>query len=57
MDDFLNPNFKGIDFGEEVDYSHFQSTRIWYISLSTILSKQKMKKIIKDSSIDKMASL
>jgi hypothetical protein len=37
MDDFLNKDFVGQDFGEPVDYSQFESTGIWYISLSTMI--------------------
>lgn len=34
MDDFLNKDFAGQDFGEDVDYSNFNQTGMWYISLS-----------------------
>jgi hypothetical protein len=46
MDDFLNPDFAGIDFGEQVDYSQFQSTGMWYISLSFFLDKNGLKNIM-----------
>jgi len=34
LDNFLNPNFTGVDFGENVDYSTFGKTNIFYVSLS-----------------------
>lgn len=46
MDDFLNPEFTGIDFDEQVDYSQFESTGMWYISLAIFLNKNKIKKMI-----------
>jgi hypothetical protein len=46
MDDFLNPDFKGTDFDEQVDYSQFGSTRIWYISLTIFLNKNKIKEFL-----------
>lgn len=46
MDDFLNPGFTGIDFGENVDYSTFGSTNIYYISFSTIINKNSVKKMM-----------
>ena len=44
MDDFLNPSFTGIDFGEPVDYSQFQSSGMWYISLSFFLNRKQIQK-------------
>jgi hypothetical protein len=46
MDDFLNPDYTGIDFGEQVDYSQFQSTGMWYISLSFFLDKNGLKNLM-----------
>ena len=46
MDDFLNPDFMGTDFGELVDYSQFESTGMWYISLSIFLNKNKIKQFL-----------
>jgi len=46
MDDFLNPGFTGIDFGEQVDYSQFQSTGMWFISLSFFLDKNGLKNLM-----------
>lgn len=41
LDNFLNPGFQGIDFGENVDYSLFDQTGIFYVSLNTVMSKRK----------------
>ncbi len=46
MDNFLDPAFTGIDFGENVDYSNFQTSGIWYISLSTVINKKNLQKMI-----------
>ena len=46
MDDFLNPEFTGTDFSEQVDYSQFESTRIWYISLAFFINKAKIKELM-----------
>ncbi len=47
MDDFLNPAFTtGVDFGEQVDYSQFESTGMWYISVSFFLKKDMIKDLI-----------
>lgn len=56
MDDFLNPDFVGTDFGEDVDYSQFNSSGMWYISLSFFLNKNKIKDLI-GGSIDETANL
>lgn len=45
MDDFLNPDFTGTDFGEQVDYSQFESTGMWYISVAFFLNKNKIKQL------------
>jgi len=44
MNDFLNKEFVGQDFGEDVDYSQFESTGIWYISLSTMIKWKSIRK-------------
>jgi len=46
MKDFLNKDFTGQDFGEDVDYSLFESSNIWYISLSVILNRRQIKKMM-----------
>src|SRR6056297_349289 len=46
MDDFLNPDFAGIDFDEDVDYSAFGSNNIYYVSFSTIINRNSVKKMM-----------
>lgn len=46
LDNFLNPSFTGIDFDENVDYSHFQTTGIWYISLAVLINNTKVKEMV-----------
>lgn len=46
MDDFLNPGFSGIDFGEEVDYSQFDRTGMWYISVAFFINKKQIQKFM-----------
>jgi len=46
LDDFLNKGFTGQDFGEDVDYSQFETSNIWYISLSVILNRHQIKKMM-----------
>jgi hypothetical protein len=41
MDDFLNTDYSGIDFGEDVDYSAFGSTGIFYVSLSFVTGRNR----------------
>jgi hypothetical protein len=51
LDDFLNPDFTGIDFGEQVDYSTFGSSRIWYISAAFFIDKKQIGKMIGNTNI------
>jgi hypothetical protein len=44
LDDFLNQDFVGQDFGEDVDYSQFESSGMWYISFTTFIKWQTIKK-------------
>jgi hypothetical protein len=44
MKDFLNPDFTGTDFGEQVDYSQFQSTGMWYVSMAFFINKKQIQK-------------
>lgn len=46
MDDFLNPDFRGTDFGQAVDYSEFESSGMWYISLAVMINKKQVQKWI-----------
>ncbi|RPI46688.1 MAG: hypothetical protein EHM46_00290 [Bacteroidetes bacterium] len=48
LEDFLNPGFTGIDFGEQVDYSEFGRTRIWYISAAFFIDRNQIAKMIGD---------
>jgi len=50
LDDFLNKDFTGQDFGEDVDYSLFESSNIWYISLSVILNRRQIQKMMESDS-------
>lgn len=45
MNDFLNTSFTGSDFGQEVDYSQFESTGMWYISMAFFINKKDLQKI------------
>ncbi|MEN8201509.1 MAG: hypothetical protein ABFS28_02870 [Bacteroidota bacterium] len=45
MDDFLNTSFTGKDFGQEVDYSQFESTGMWYVSLAFFINKKHLEKL------------
>ena len=49
MDDFLNTSFTGVDFGQDVDYSQFESTGIWYVSVAFFINKKQIQKLIGDS--------
>ena len=42
MDDFLNEDFIGNDFGDLVDYSNYGQTRVYYISLSFNFKTSKL---------------
>ena len=55
LDDFLNKDFRGYDFGEEVDYSQFESSRIWYISLSFYISRRQIQKWMDEDSFTRTA--
>ncbi|MCP4310389.1 MAG: hypothetical protein GY790_03925 [Bacteroidetes bacterium] len=55
MQDFLNTDFQGVDFGEDVDYSQFQSSGIWYISVAVMLNKKQLKRMMEAQKFDKTA--
>lgn len=57
MDDFLNTSFSGVDFGQEVDYSQFGSTGMWYVSLAFFINKKHLDKLMDSTGFDKSASL
>lgn len=55
MDDFLNKDFRGKDFGEDVDYSQFETSGIWYVSFSVMLSKRQIQRMMEENPFQKMA--
>ena len=55
MDDFLNKDFRGQDFGQDVDYSQFESSGIWYISISVFISKQTINRVMEGQAYQKTA--
>jgi hypothetical protein len=55
LQNFLNTDFKGVDFGEEVDYSQFESSTIWYISMSMIINRQQLEKMLERQQYNKTA--
>jgi len=55
LDDFLNKDFQGKDFGQDVDYSRIESSNIWYISLAFVLSKRQIQNMMENPSFDKSA--
>ena len=57
MDDFLNTSFTGQDFGQDVDYSQFESTGMWYISVAFFISRKQIQRLMDSSGFDKSASL
>jgi hypothetical protein len=57
MDDFLNTSFTGVDFGEQVDYSQFESTGMWYISVAFFINRKQIEKLMEGGGFDKSASL
>ena len=44
-ENFLNTNFKGVDFGIPVDYSEYNRTQFFYISLSFNIKQQDIRKL------------
>lgn len=55
LKDFLNTDFQGSDFGRDVDYSDFQSSGIWYISVGIMLNNKQIKKLVDGDAFDKTA--
>ncbi len=55
LKDFLNTDFTGTDFGQVVDYSEFQSTGIWYISVGIMLNNKQIKKMMENADFNKTA--
>jgi len=55
LDDFLNTDFRGRDFGEDVDYRQFDTSGVWYISMSLMLNRRQISKMMDSSRFDKSA--
>lgn len=55
MKDFLNTDFRGTDFGQDVDYSQFKSTGIWYISVGFMLNNKQIKKMMQKADFEQSA--
>lgn len=55
LDDFLNKDFTGQDFGENVDYSQFESSGIWYISLSSMIKWKSIRRVMEKESFKQSA--
>jgi len=53
MDDFLNTSFTGVDFTQEVDYSQFESTGIWYVSMAFFINKKDLAKLRSGTAFEK----
>jgi len=46
FNDFLDKDFTGQDFGQPVDYSQFESSGIWYISVSYMINWKAIQKFV-----------
>lgn len=55
LKDFLNHNYVGQDFGFDVDYSQFQASSIWYVSLAVVLNRKQIERMMKSQGFDKTA--
>jgi hypothetical protein len=55
MEDFLNTSFVGNDFGRPVDYSDFQSTGMWYVSMAFFINKKHLAKLRSGTAFEKSA--
>ncbi len=55
MEDFLNPDFAGVDFGQPVDYSDFESTGMWYVSMAFFINKKYLEKLRSGTAFEKSA--
>ena len=51
LNDFLNHDYTGTDFNQAVDYSQFESSGIWYISLAMILNKKQLDKMMENQNL------
>ena len=55
MEDFLNTDFVGVDFGQAVDYSDFQSTGMWYVSMAFFINKKQLEKLRSGTAFERSA--
>jgi hypothetical protein len=55
MEDFLNTDFVGVDFGQPVDYSKFESTGMWYVSMAFFINKKQLAKLRSGTAFEKSA--
>jgi hypothetical protein len=55
MEDFLNTSFVGNDFGRPVDYSDFQSTGMWYVSMAFFINKKHLAKLRSGTAFERSA--
>ena len=55
MEDFLNPDFVGVDFGQPVDYSEFERTGMWYVSMAFFINKKDLAKLRSGNLFEKTA--
>ncbi len=51
LDDFLNKDFSGEDFGNPVDYADYEQTQVFYISLSFNIKASKLKDVVKTNGV------
>ncbi|HYW95067.1 MAG TPA: hypothetical protein VE870_05735 [Bacteroidales bacterium] len=45
LNNFLNRDFRGVDFGEAVDYANFNQTKIFYVALTYNIKSSKLKQM------------
>jgi len=55
MEEFLNQDFSGVDFGQPVDYSDFKSTGMWYVSMAFFINKKDLAKLRSGTAFEKSA--
>lgn len=55
LKDFLNQDFTGQDFGQDVDYSQFESSNIWYFSVSYMINWKMIRNVVDKESRSQVA--
>ncbi len=45
LNNFLNRDFQGVDFGEAVDYANFNRTKLFYVSITFNIRNEKLKEL------------